>query len=397
MGLVEEFPLEEAVAKGLIPCASCGAKGAAVQRVGSKPHFLCAKCSTRRPIGWIGGVLGVAAFALAVWWLAPKAEPPQDWLKEVDTLMRQGKFAEARPKIEAQVKAMPGNPGPLVLLGHCLLNLGYVEGALAAFTKAVEADPEMAPVGALWIGIALQRLGRAAEALPQLETPTAAPEMEQRRKLSLAECLMDLERYDEALKLLGEESSVWGRHRALRYGGKEKEAEALLAKLAPREAVPFRVTRLREEGDFDGARRAIEAWRKEAPEDRWKAARSEFSVAVEAGDIPRALAAAEELATSSDGQLRAEGQAFRVMALLLAGRREESVAAAVDVLSKSDPELSSIRLERLQMQHLAGKASTADLAAEAKRVSRVRANDLYWFLAVATGERAWAWRSPVRT
>ena len=42
------------------------------------------------------------------------------------------------------------------------------------------------------------------------------------------------------------------------------------------------------------------------------------------------------------------------------------------------------------MQHLIGKASTAELEAEAKRVSRVRANDLYWFLAVASGERVWA-------
>lgn len=387
---MEELPLDEAVAKGLIPCASCGAKGAAVQRVDGKPHFLCGKCASRRPLGWIGGLLGVAAFALALWWLAPKGDPQVDWLKHVDALMRQGKFAEARPKIEAQVKAMPGNPGPLVLLGHCLLNLGYVEGALAAFTKAVEADPDGASLGALWIGISLQRLGRAAEALPPLETPFAEPAMEQRRRLALAECLMDLERYDEALKLLGEDSSVWGRHRALRYGGKEKEAEALLTKLAPREALPFRVTRLREEGDFDGARAAIEAWRKEHPEDRWKAARADFSVAVEAGDIPRAVAAAEELAGAPDVQLRGEGLAYRVPALLLAGRRDEALAAAADFLDKTDPELSAIRLERLQMLHLTGKASTSDVEAEAKRVSRVRANDLYWFLAAASGDRAWA-------
>src|SRR4051812_37619705 len=43
----EPIPLNEAVARGIIPCGMCGAKGADVRKVGTRNHFLCAACSHR--------------------------------------------------------------------------------------------------------------------------------------------------------------------------------------------------------------------------------------------------------------------------------------------------------------------------------------------------------------
>ena len=53
----EQIPLEEAVARGIIPCSVCGAKGADVRKVGDKNHFLCARCA-RRGRAWTWVLLG---------------------------------------------------------------------------------------------------------------------------------------------------------------------------------------------------------------------------------------------------------------------------------------------------------------------------------------------------
>ena len=111
-------------------------------------------------------------------------------------------------------------------------------------------------------------------------------------------------------------------------------------------------------------------------------------MAVETNDLPRLEALAAELA--GDPRHFGEGLWFRAMGRLLAGKPAEARAIAEEFLSKTHPELSSIRLERLQMRVLTGQAGAGDVEAEAKRMPRVRANDLFWFLAVATGDRAWA-------
>jgi thioredoxin-like negative regulator of GroEL len=388
----DNIPLEDAVARGLIPCSACGAKGAGVKRVEGKPHFLCATCSRGRATPWIAGLVGVLVLAGAAYWLRPAppaARPPQDdWFVEADALLRARKYPEARAALEAQARETPADARVHFLLGQCLLAMGVAEGAHAAFTTAAAADKDAVPINALWAGIALQRLGRSAEALPLLQPPTV-PKFEEHRRAALVECLLDLERYDEALRAMGTEPGLlWERHRALRYGGKPAEAQAVEDRADPKEAWTFRVTRLREEGDFDGVRAVLEKRRKEAPEDRLKLARAELSVAVETNDLPRLEALAAELA--ADPRHLAEGLWFRAMGRLLAGKPAEARATAEEFLAKTPAEVSSIRLERLQMRFLAGKATAEEVEAEAKRISRVRGNDLYWFLAVATGDRAWA-------
>jgi hypothetical protein len=393
MARVEDLPLEEAVAKGLIPCASCGAKSAAVKRVEGKPHFLCATCSGGRRTTWLGVLLGLGLVAAAAAWLAPRGPEAPPQTGDVDRFLREGKTREAVRALEAQAQAAPGDPRPLFLLGRLRLDLGYTEGALAAFVRVIELEPDAALTAGLFVGVCLQRLGRAGEALPQLQATVGDPALDALRKASLAECLLDLERYDEALALLGDGKDprrLWARHRALSYGGRPAEARALLKDVDPREAWTFEASRLREDGDFEGARRLLDARRKAAPDDRLKLARSELLLAADEGDLTRLLERAGELAAASDVQLRAQGLGYRATACLLAGNRDGARAAAEAFFATADPELSSIRLERLQMRYLLGQATVADIEAEAKRVSRAHANDLYWFLAAATEDRAWA-------
>ena len=397
IGLVESpenIPLEDAVRRGLIPCSACGAKGAGVKRVDGKPHFLCESCAKGRSTAWIAALAGVAILLAAAWWLRPSTTsappPPADnWFVEADALLRSGKYREARAALEARARETPTDARVHFLLGQCLLAMGVAEGAHAAFSAAAAADKDAVPINSLWAGIALQRLGRSAEALPLLQPTAAGPAFEERRKAALIECLLDLERYEEALSVMGKDAGLlWERHRALRYGLKPAEAEAVEALADPKDAWTFRATRLREEGDFDGARAVIEKRRKDASEDRMRLARAELSLAVESNDLPRLEALAAELA--ADPRHRAEALWFRAMGQLLAGKPADARATAADFLAKTDPEISSIRLERLQMRLLTAQATAGDVEAEAKRISRVRGNDLYWFLAVATGDRAWA-------
>ena len=67
----EDVPLDEAVKRGLIPCAKCGAQGAGVKRLqDGRPHFLCDRCADRTPPpGWLIALILAALLGGAVYWL----------------------------------------------------------------------------------------------------------------------------------------------------------------------------------------------------------------------------------------------------------------------------------------------------------------------------------------
>lgn len=388
----EPIPLEEALARGLIACSACGFKGPGVRREGD--GFACGSCAAGKG-GWrrVLVVAGVAALLLggAAWMLRP-APPPQTgadpFIVDVDFMIREGRFAEARDKLTARIASTPEDPGLRLYLGHSLFNLGHVEDALGEFRTALKMDPEGAAMAEVWSGICLQKLGYASESLPVLQKPVPVQVLDERRRLSLAEALLDLERYDDALALLPPKArdprSVFNRHRALRYGGKRAEAEALLASMAASEAWTFRLTELREEGDFDAARKVIASRKPAAPAEAGRLARAELTLAVESGELARIEPiAAEHSAT-------AEVIWFRAVGALLGGRRPEAERAAADFLARADPKLVLLRQNRLQMQLLAGQAKVGDLEAEAKRLPRFQSADVYFFLALATGDKAWA-------
>jgi hypothetical protein len=389
----EQIPLEEAVARGIIPCSLCGAKGADVRKVGERNHFLCARCAGRgRAWTWVlvGFTVVIVGLGGSLLFHGKKVEDPvakgargqdpEPWMKETLRLMEMKRYADARARIQELLEPLPKKPELNFLLGKCLRELKFYEASIPPLRVAYEAGPPYHEQAALYLALSLKSIGRCAEALKYYELPT---ELNKELPLARAEVLLELERYDEALKLLpesGDPSILWARHRALLYMGKADEARALAEARDP-----FLLAgQLREEGDFAGAARILEA--NPGP----RARKAELILAVESGDVAKVLAIAAELTTEDAPFFRAIGQ-------LMAGRKDAAVAAAWEFLAKTDKEYSPLRLERMMMRHLVGELKDADLEAEAKLQTRFQANDLYWYLALASGDRAWAERALAST
>jgi tetratricopeptide (TPR) repeat protein len=402
----QPIPMSEAINRGLMPCASCGATGAALRKVGKGESLLCAKCVGRGGTWtWILAGLTFAVVALVVLLLRmrsaeqpdgppgaplpPSARDPEPWLKETNKLLRQGRFREARERTQDLLDKMPKEPVLNITMGRCLMNLGATDAAIPYLLVAAKSDLKADAV--VFLGMAYKKIGHAAEALPYLEQPLSTEAI---GKAELAEVYLDLERYDDALRLLADASgrgALWARHRALLYGGKPDEAAALLEGRDEDEVASLRAGQRREAGDFAGALKIIEAQTaKVAPgTSTWyQLRRSERSLAVESGDLARLEAVAAALDADKDPSIQAEGAFTRAISHLLAGRRDPAKTAAWEFLAKSDKENSTLRLERLMMRHLAGELKTADLEAEATLLSRFHANDLLWYLALESGDRA---------
>jgi hypothetical protein len=383
----EQIPLEEAVARGLIPCGACGAKGADVRKVGQQNHFLCARC-VRKGRAWTWVLLGftVIVVGLGGYLLYRGKKPVEDtrpngargqdaepFMKETLRLMETKRYADARARIEELLRPLPKKPELNFLLGKCLREMKYYEASIPPLRVAYEAGPPFSEQAALFLALSLKSIGRCAEALKYYELPT---EINKELPLARAEVLLELERYDEALTLLPEPKdpgTLWARHRALLYSGKADEARALAGGRDP-----FLLAgQLREEGDFAGAAKILEA--NPGP----RARKADLILSIESGDVPKVNAIAAELTTE-------DAPFFRAIGHLLGGRRDAARAAAWEFLAKTDKEYSPLRLERMMMRHLVGELKDADLEAEAKQQTRFQANDLYWYLALAGGERAWA-------
>ena len=379
-----EIPLNEAVARGIIPCSSCGASGADVRKIGDKNHFLCSKCARRgRRWTFILAALTITIVALAAYVLhrrgsdpldpgpgpgpAPKDAMTESASKDIVALMDSRRWTEARARIQGYLEPMPKRPDLNLLMGNCLMGLKAYDLAVPYLKIAYEAGPPTRDQAALWLGLALKTIGYAAEALPYVEPVT---ELNRGRRDDLAEVYLDLERYEDALKILSEDA-LWGRHRALVYLGRGEEAKKLIG-----DRDPFMLAgQLREEGDFAGAAKLLES----TSGDRRK--RAEMSLAVESGD----------LAKLDDEAF------FRAIGALLAGQKDKAKAAAWEFLAKTDKEFAPLRLERMMMRHLVDELKDADLEAEVRRLSRFHANDVLFYLALATGDRAWAEKAAAST
>jgi tetratricopeptide (TPR) repeat protein len=401
----ENIPLQEAVERGLIPCASCGAKGADVRKVGNRDQFLCAKCA-RGGSAWIL-VLGGLAFAIVALVvlllrmrdshehrkppLPEQARDPEPWMKETLRLMDMKRYAEARLRIQELLDPLPKQPELNLLMGRCLMSLRFYDGAIPYLMTAYNSAGAGRGEAGLRLGLVLKTIGHAREALPFLEETSGS---DSSLRGELAEVYLDLERYEDALKVLPEASdrgSLWARHRALAYMGKREEAAKLLEGRDDDETAALRAGQLREDGDFEGARKIIVAQEAKAEPHTpiWtQLRRSDRSLAIESGDLSRLEAIAADLAGEKEPQIQAEAAFTRALGALLLGRRESAKTAAWEFLAKCDKEFSPLRLELLMMRHLVGDLKDADLEAEAKLLSRFHANDLLWYLALASGDRA---------
>ncbi len=402
----DDIPLKEAVDRGLIPCSSCGAKRADVRRVAGKDHFLCPRCA-RSGNSWIWILAGltVAVVALVVLLLRARtpdarrgaaaelppipahARDPEPWMKETLRLLEMKRYADARVRIQELLEPLPKQPELNVLMGRCLMSLRYYDGAIPYLKTAAEAGGPIRDEAELRLGLSLKTIGHAREALPYLEKPSG---LDGSVRGELAEVFLDLERYEDALKLLPEgPETLWGRHRALVYSGKGGEAKKLLEGRDEREVGTLMAGQLREEGDFDRARRILSALQPEPGSPAWhRVQRGWISLAIESGNLDLLKAPVEALAADRDAQLQGEAIFADVIAGLIRKEKREATTLAWKFLAKTDKEFSPLRLERMMMRHLVGELKDADLEAEAAALSRFHANDLLWYLALVTGDRA---------
>ncbi len=415
----DKIPLDEAIRQGLIPCAACGARGAEVRQLAGRKHFLCFPCARRSARLKLAGLVAiiVAAVAFLAIRMVPgkaagekatsqdPADPDPAAIGEAEGLVAAGRFAEARARLRPLLERWPRHARPNFLMGKCLHSLNYHESAVPFLRAAAEARPEDASVSCL-LGLALQRADRSAEAIAPLQRPVPDAALENLRQVVLAECHLDLERFEEALRLLGTRppspSTIWARSRALTYMGRPEEAAKVLAELDATAGTDpeahllranGRAIAAREAGDFAGSLREIAAaiGGFAAGSPGWqRLRRAELATHLEAGDAARLEAAAAELAGAKSQDYVGAALWYRAAGRLMAGRPEEARAFAREFRDRIDPEHTPLRLERMMMRHLAGDLKAADLEAEAKVLPRGRANDLYWYLAVATGDRAWA-------
>jgi len=230
--------------------------------------------------------------------------------------------------------------------------------------------------------------------------------MERRRQMALAECYLELELYQDALKLLESwppgGGVSWTRHRALSYLGRPDEAREAIESLEGKTAEDrilrsvLRVSQAREGGDFEAARKALQSALGEIERgspDWARLKRSEIALQIEAGDMAALESAAGDLAGGFDGHVA--GVAFwgRALGRLLAGKREEAVAAAREFLTRTDPEFTPLRMERLMMLHLTGELKDEALEAEARATPRSWQNDILFYLALVRGDRSVAERA----
>lgn len=339
--------------------------------------------SAKRLAGF--GALAAVLIVGAVLWRVsptPAAPPPENFVRETLVLMSQKKYPAARERLRGALVEAPQHPVLHNLMGECLMAMSAYESAVPHFEAALEGDREEPRIQ---LGAAHQIMGRSARALPYLEKPALDENLERLRLGSLAECYLDLERYEESLKLLdalgNDLKYVRARHRALCYAGRADEAQKLLEKLDAQATVPLRAMRAREEGDFAAALELLRG----SGGSRFR--RSELSVLLESGDLARLESASFAASEPMD---RGVALWHRAMALLLQGRRDEAKAAAKEFLAAGDREYTPLRLERLMMRHLIGEVRDAEIEGEAREVARFFANDLYFYLAAATGDRAWA-------
>jgi tetratricopeptide (TPR) repeat protein len=113
---------------------------------------------------------------------------PRARLRHAELCLRFGRAAEARALLEPLARARPDGLDAWPALGQARAALGDLEGAVTAFTRALELDAERAPV---WYQLAraLEDLGRREEARAAIERalavePTHAPSREARARLA---------------------------------------------------------------------------------------------------------------------------------------------------------------------------------------------------------------------
>jgi tetratricopeptide (TPR) repeat protein len=127
------------------------------------------------------------------------AEDPADTSRRGKELLADGRFEEAIPVYRELVRALPGNPGPVMNLGLALHMSGQEREAVQQFQKVLRLAPNHRPAR-LFLGAAYLGLKLPAEAVGPLRAVIRAEPMNTDARLLLGQALLALERYRSAVE-----------------------------------------------------------------------------------------------------------------------------------------------------------------------------------------------------
>ncbi len=113
-------------------------------------------------------------------------------------LMAAGRFAEAAVVYNELVTALPGNPGLLLNLGMAYQMAGEVRQAIPQFQAALKLQPDLLPAS-LFLGASHMKAGQPALAVAPLRRVVGAQPAHKEARQMLADALLALERFDQAV------------------------------------------------------------------------------------------------------------------------------------------------------------------------------------------------------
>jgi tetratricopeptide (TPR) repeat protein len=170
--------------------------------------------------------------------LDPKLAPARYYLANI--YLDLGRTERAREELQTALEQLPGNAQFLTLLAEVERQLKNPGRSVELLAQALAADPSSAQAR-YYRGLALLDLGRAADAIGELEGVVKGGEKRAEVHLSLGAAYLDAGRIDEGLEILSQATHIdpggpeirLQLARAYRLKGQLDKADAQLALAAP--------------------------------------------------------------------------------------------------------------------------------------------------------------------
>jgi tetratricopeptide (TPR) repeat protein len=138
-----------------------------------------------------------ACSALSLTLISARAEDLAAKSARAKELMAAGRFEEAIPIYRELVKAIPGNPGPIMNLGLALHMAGQEREAIRQFHVVLRLEPNHLPAH-LFLGAAYLGFKEPAQAIEPLKTVIQAKPNDKEARLMLGEAFLSLEFFQSA-------------------------------------------------------------------------------------------------------------------------------------------------------------------------------------------------------
>jgi len=138
--------------------------------------------------------------------------------QEIHGLISARKFEEAINKLQIHLKDEPENVALLLDLGYTYGTVNRFEDAIKIYEKVIEKTPDN-ETGYVGLGFIYKKKGDFEKAEAQFRKASEFREDNAAVYFEWGETLFELEKYEEAIKIL---------HKAIQWGGEENDAQTML-------------------------------------------------------------------------------------------------------------------------------------------------------------------------